>query len=144
MVLDRMDVLQAIKSDGYIQFVRFVMVGIIQNLLGYALYISITWAGLDPKLTITFLYPVGFTLSYMGNKKWSFSHKGDHKQAIIRFTITHLIGYAFNIAGLYMLVDMYGYSHQYVQLLIMFILMFYYFLALRMFVFKSDSTIASE
>jgi len=133
-----------VKSNGHIQFARFVVVGVTQNLLGYALYILITWAGLDPKLAITFLYPVGFMLSYIGNKKWSFSHDGSHKQAIIRFMITHIIGYAFNIAGLYVLVDIHGYRHQYVQLLIMLILMFYFFFALRLFVFKSSSTTERE
>ena len=139
-----MTVRQIVKSDGHKQFARFVVVGVAQNLLGYALYILITWAGLDPKLTITFLYPVGFMLSYIGNKKWSFSHEGSHRQAIFRFTITHIIGYAFNIAGLYVLVDIHGYRHQYVQLLIMFILMFYFFFALRLFVFKSNSTTECE
>jgi putative flippase GtrA len=143
-LIESMAVSQMIKSGGYTQFFRFVMVGVIQNLVGYALYILITWAGLDPKLTITVLYPVGFMLSYMGNRNWSFSHKGTHKQAIIRFAITHMIGYTFNIAGLYLLVDMLDYRHQHVQLLIMFILMFYFFFALRLFVFANGHTIGSN
>jgi putative flippase GtrA len=130
-----MEILHVAKSSGHIQFIRYVIVGITQNLLGYALYLFITWAGIDPKTAITLLYPVGFMLSYMGNKKWSFSHEGKHSQAFIRFAITHIFGYAFNIAGLYVFVDMYGYNHRYIQLLLMFILMFYFFFALRLFVF---------
>ena len=125
-----------LNSGGYTQFVRYAIVGVVQNLIGYMLYLLITWAGSDPKVTITILYPIGFTLSFIGNKKWTFLHTGDDKLAFYRFALTHLVGYAINIALLYVFVDIYSYAHQYVQLLAMFILVFYFFIAMRTYVFK--------
>lgn len=119
-------------------FFRYCVVGTAQNLFGYILYIIITWANVDPKIAITILYPIGFTLSYFGNKKWTFSHSGGHSQAVVRFTLTHIIGYIINLVLLYVLVDVYGYNHQYIQLLAMAILVFYFFIALKLYVFKGE------
>ena len=123
--------------EKYRQPIRYAAVGVAQNFLGYLLYLLLTWLGLGPKITISILYPIGFTLSYLGNKKWSFTHSGDNTRAVIRFTLTHIVGYLFNIMLLYVLVDTYDYSHQYVQLLAIAILVFYFFFALKYFVFSS-------
>ena len=127
------------QTRGYVQFARYATVGIAQNLFGYILYLLITWSGIDPKITISFLYPIGFTISYIGNKKWAFAHTGNHSRTLFRFTLTHIIGYLFNLALLFILVDVYGYHHQYVQLLAIFLLVFYFFITLRIYVFKNES-----
>ena len=65
---------------------------------------------------------------------------GGHAQAAYRFVLMHIIGYLINLALLYVLVDVYGYKHQYVQLLAMAILVFFFFIVLRIYVFKSHSS----
>ncbi len=120
------------------QFFRYALVGVSQNAVGYLLYLLITWFGVDPKLTITILYPVGFFLSYLGNKKWTFTHAGNHGSAIFKFTLVHVIGYSINILMLYVFVDIYGFKHQYVQIAAIFILVFYFFVALKLYVFSAN------
>ena len=124
------------SNNGIPQLFRYAMVGVTQNLTGYIIYLALTWLILDPKTAITILYPIGFIVSYAGNKKWTFSHKGGHKQAAIRFTLVHIIGYSINLGLLYIFVDLYGYSHQYVQLAAILFLAFYFFITLKCFVFR--------
>lgn len=122
--------------ERYFQFARYAVVGVIHNVIGYLVYLYITWLGLDPKISITILYPIGFAISYIGNKKWTFSHEGSNKQAAFRFILAHVIGYLINLMLLYVLVDLYGYPHQYVQILAISILVFYFFIALKLYVFS--------
>jgi hypothetical protein len=54
----------------------------------------------------------------------------------IRFFVAHIGGYSINLAALYVFVDMYGFTHQLVQLLVMAFLVVYFFIALKLFVFN--------
>jgi len=137
-------ILQSFDLNNYAQFMRYIIIGVIQNSLGYIVYLLVTSTGVDPKLTISILYPIGFVISYIGNKKWTFSDTRNHTWAIMRFIVTHIIGYAFNLSALYIFVDIYGFNHQYVQLGAMFILVFYFFLVLRTYVFNKPHNLKSE
>jgi len=80
----------------------------------------------------------------MGNKKLTSLHEGYHKQTIFRFALAHIIGYSISLLLLYVLVDIYGWSHQYVQILAILILVFYFFIALKLFVFKENVSVGAE
>eukprot|EP00952_Eustigmatos_sp_NYUAD-ZCMA_P010601 43341-Eustigmatos_ZCMA.PRE.1 len=47
------------------QLMVFGLIGVLSNLLGLALYWALTQAGLDPKLTVCVLYPVGAFVGFM-------------------------------------------------------------------------------
>lgn len=112
---------------------KYGLVGFLNNLLGYLIYILVTWFWLDPKIAVTLMYPIGAVTAYFGHARYSFSYKGSHLHSIVRYIIAHLIGYATNIGMLYLFWSRLGYPHQLVQAVaIMFVavilfLLFHYF-----------------
>lgn len=97
------------------QVVRYGMVGVLNNLLGYLLYLLVTWRWLDPKLAVSILYPVGALTAYFAHAKYSFSYHGGTSKALFRFVLAHFVGYTTNVLMLFLLVDVCGYPHPLVQ-----------------------------
>ena len=117
------------------QLLRYGAVGIFNNLLGYLLYILLTWLWIDPKMAITLLYPIGAITSYFGHAKYAFSYNGGHWNGFARFVIAHCIGFGINIGLLYLFWNLLGYPHQLVQAFAIFIVAGVLFLLFRYFVF---------
>lgn len=122
------------------QLIRYGIVGVSQNAVGYGLYLLLTYMGLDPKLVVGVSYPIAMLVSFMGNKKYTFHHTGSTSRAGLRFIIAHACGYTINLALLYWCVDVYGMPHQLVQLAAIFIVAAFLFITLRLFVFKNTTT----
>ncbi len=49
------------------QVARYGVVGVISNLLGYLLYLLVTWLWLEPKVAVTLMYPIGAVAAYFGH-----------------------------------------------------------------------------
>ncbi len=120
------------------QLLRYGIVGIISNLSGYLVFLAITFAGVDPKAAMTFLYAVGATVGFFGNRKWAFSHNGNAARAAVGYAVAHVIGYLLNLAMLYVFVDRLGYKYQIVQGLAVFVLAGYLFLTFKFVVFRAN------
>lgn len=58
-------------------FIRYVLVGILMNSLGYFLYFSATQLTIEPKAAMTLIYVVGVGLNFILSRKWVFGHKGN-------------------------------------------------------------------
>jgi putative flippase GtrA len=97
------------------QLIRYGVVGVLNNLLGYLIYLLLTWLWLDPKMAVTLMYPIGALSAYFGHARYSFAFSGSTWHGIIRYAIAHLIGYGANICLLYVFMDMLGFPHQMVQ-----------------------------
>lgn len=97
------------------QLARYGVVGVLNNLLGYLIYLLVTWFWLDPKIAVTLMYPIGAVTAYFGHAKYSFAYSGRTSHSIVRYAIAHLIGYGANIGMLYLFSDRLGYPHQLVQ-----------------------------
>jgi putative flippase GtrA len=122
------------------QVVRYGVVGVLNNLLGYLIYLAITFFGVDPKIVITFLYPVGAITAYFGHSKYAFSYQGRSTSALLRYGIAHLVGYSVNLLMLFILSDKLKYPHQAVQALAIFVVAGILFLMFKYFVFpKTES-----
>ena len=89
--------------------------GILNNLLGYGIYLLVTFLGLEPMAAISLLYPVGAITAYFGHSKYAFSYQGKHTHALARYIIAHLIGYGVDVSMLYMLWEKLKFPHQIVQ-----------------------------
>lgn len=113
------------------------MVGVLNNLLGYLIYLSLTWIWLEPKLAITLLYPIGATTAYFGHARYSFSYQGNKLHGLFRYVIAHIIGYSVNVLLLYVMHDHMGFPHQAVQAIAIFVVAGVLFLLLRYFVFNA-------
>lgn len=94
---------------------RYGIVGLFNSLLGYLIYLAITWAWLDPKVAITIMYPIGALTAYFGHAKYAFSYQGATVGGMVRYVMAHVIGYATNIGILYIFADLLGYPHQLIQ-----------------------------
>ncbi|ODT82048.1 MAG: hypothetical protein ABS76_09450 [Pelagibacterium sp. SCN 64-44] len=123
------------SRDVMTSLIRYASVGMATNLVGYLAYLGLTYWGADPKLAMTFLYAAVVCVGFLGNRFWSFRHKGDMASAGLRYVFTNVLGYGLNLALLLCFVDLMGFDHAYVQLAAIFVVAAFQFLLLRLFVF---------
>lgn len=117
------------------QVIRYGFVGALNNLLGYLIYLLVTFYWLDPMVAITLLYPVGVATAYFGHSKYSFEYQGNNTHALARFLIAHVIGYGVNLLLLYIFWEKLKLPHQMVQGAAIFVVAGILFLLSRYFVF---------
>ena len=103
-------------SGPALQFAKYAIIGLTANALGYVSYLLITWLGVGHKTAMTGIYVVTITMSYLGNKKITFSHQGEIGSTYFKYWIVYFGCYVFNFCTMYIVVDLAGYRHQYVQL----------------------------
>lgn len=118
-----------------LQVIRYGVVGILNNLLGYLIYLLITMFGVDPKIVITMLYPVGATTAYFGHSRYSFSSHGGNTNTVLRYALAHFVGYCVNFLMLLILSDKLNLPHQAVQAFAIFVVAGVLFLMFKYFVF---------
>lgn len=126
------------------EIIRYGVVGILNNLLGYLIYLLITYLGLDPKVAITLLYPIGVATAYFGHSKYSFAGHPRSNHTALRYLLAHAIGYAVNFVMLLVLVDHLGYPHQAIQGAAIFVVAGVLFLMFRYFVFPQRGPAATR
>jgi len=117
------------------QVIRYGVVGVLNNLLGYLIYLLVTFLWLDPKVAISVLYPVGATTAYFGHSKFSFVYQGKNTHALLRYIVAHLISYGVNFFMLYILWEKLKFPHQAVQAVAIFVCAGILFLMFKYFVF---------
>ena len=115
---------------------RYALVGIVSNLAGYLVYLLITYLGATPKITMSFLYGAGVAVSFFGNRKLTFSHKGNLLGAGVRYIVAHFFGYFINLVILIVMVDKLRYAHQWVQAIAIFVVAAFLFPVFKFFVFR--------
>lgn len=125
------------KRSSFSELVRFGIVGVTHNLLGYSVYLLITWLGTDPKIAVAFLYPIGTGISYFVNRRWTFNHQGKVTTSMFRFSLMHGLGYMANLLIIYVGYDLMRFPHQLVQLFAMGFLAATFFLVSKFFVFSA-------
>lgn len=118
------------------QIIRYGIVGVLNNSLGYFIYLLMTYFWLEPEIAITILYPVGATTAYFGHSKYAFSYQGVKKHALWRYIVAHLISYGVNLLMLYILWEKFKFPHQVVQASAIFICAGTLFLLFKYFVFR--------
>lgn len=119
------------------QLLIYTITGILTNTVGFIIYLLITDFGGAPKLTMSFLYLSGAFVSFFTNSKLSFRYSGTISKAFFRFLTVHALGYSINLLILFVFVDVFSYSHQYVQGISILIISILIFIAFRYFVFSN-------
>jgi putative flippase GtrA len=122
------------------QLIRYGVVGLLNNILGYLIYLLVTFYWLDPKVAISLLYPVGATTAYFGHSKYAFAYQGKHSYTLMRYIIAHLIGYGVNFLMLHILLEELMFPHQAVQAAAIIVVAGVLFLLFRYFVFPHSKT----
>ena len=135
LMIDSLSCLFTGKSAN--QILRYSIVGVANNLLGYLIYLFLTWLWLDPKVAVSLFYPIGAATAYFGHIKYSFSFNGSHIGGVLRYIVAHVIGYLVNILLLYIFVDKLLFPHQLVQAIAIVIVAGILFLLFRFFVFPN-------
>lgn len=123
------------------QLTRYAFVGIVSNLAGYLVYFLITSLGATPKITMTLLYGVGTAIGYIGNRNFTFSHKGSLLGSSVRYFIAHFFGYFINLVILIIFGDHFMYPHQWVQAVAIFVVAGFLFIAFKFFVFTNQKVL---
>lgn len=121
----------------FVQLLNYALVGLLSNGCGYAVYLLLTAIGCTPKLTMTALYLIGALISFIGNRRLTFSYEGKLLGSGIRFLLVQLGGYAINFCLLSVFVEQMGYAHQWVQAAAIVLVAIYLFVTLKYFVFKA-------
>jgi putative flippase GtrA len=132
-----------LESSGYAQngnslrqLLRYGLVGVASNAVIYFVYLLITYLGVEPKTAMTLVYIIGATIGFIGNRKWTFAHRGDFSSAALRYIPAHLSGYLLNFMILFTFVDRLGYTHQWVQAVAIMIVAGFLFVVFKYFVFR--------
>jgi putative flippase GtrA len=87
------------------QFPRFLLVGVANTALGYAVIFGCMYlAKLSPELSNAAGYAVGFLVSYFLNRHFTFRSAQRRSTELVRFGIVFLIAYTANLAVLIVLV----------------------------------------
>lgn len=128
------------KNSSTGQLVRYGVVGVVSNVLGYLAYLWITNWNVDPKIAMTLLYITGATIGFFGNRQWAFEHKGSLMGAGWRYLLVHLAGYLLNLSILLAFVDVLGFPHQLVQAIAIGLVAGFLYLLFKYYVFPKTGT----
>lgn len=123
------------KLAGIRQLTRYAMIGIVSNSLGYVVYLLLTFFLVGPKIAMTLVYLTGATVGYVGNRQWTFTHKGKILPTLIKYCLAHALGYTINFIILYVFVDRLLYPHQAVQFVAILVVAGILFFVFKKFVF---------
>ncbi|MDA8952418.1 GtrA family protein [Pseudomonadales bacterium] len=121
------------------EILRYIVVGITVNLSGYLGYLLLTYWGAEPKLAITLMFASFLPLSFYWHNRFTFSRHNNAFKAKIHFVVLNVSVYLLNLALIYLLVDLLGFGHQWIQLLITFFMAVLVYVILKFFIFKKVS-----
>lgn len=124
------------------QLIRYGVVGLLSNAIGFLLYLALTAAGLGPALAMTLVYAIGVMQTFVVNKRWSFAHDGRSGPVFRKYVLLYAFGYVLNVLLLFFCVDILGWRHQIVMLGLIFVMVALFFAGQKYWVFKEVS--ASE
>lgn len=126
------------------QLIRYGVVGITSNLLGYLAYLWITGWKVEPKIAMTLLYAVGAGIGFIGNRYWTFGHEGALFGTGVRYCAAHLGGYLLNLSILFIFVDRLGLPHQFVQACAVGIVAGFLYLLFKHYVFQKTGWLGAK
>lgn len=119
--------------------IRYGALGLATNVAGYMLFLLATHFGAEPKLAMSVLYLIGASASFAGNRIWTFSDDGPLLPAAAKVIATHLVGWAFNYAILYIWADRLGYPYALIQAVAIVLVAGFVFLCFRFLIFNGRS-----
>lgn len=119
-----------------VQLLRYGIVGLSTNALGYGLYLGLTALSMGPKLAMSLLYAVGVLQTFVFNKSWTFAYSGDEKAALRRHVVLYAAGYGLNLLFLALLVDTLNWPHQWVMAGLVLFMAVFFFAGQKFWVFR--------
>jgi len=120
------------------QFLRYSLVGIASNAIGYSSYLILTSIGVGSVKGMTIVYAFACLASFAGNKQWTFGDVTRTRKLFPRYFAIQIIGYATNLFLLLLLHKWLGLPHQCVQLLAIALVATELFILSKYYVFRSS------
>lgn len=71
---------------------RYGLVGVVNNLVLYAVFVTLIWLGTPAVLSAGFCYIAGVALSYWLNRRWAFKSTAKHSRELTKFIISYGVG----------------------------------------------------
>ena len=96
------------------QLARFILVGVISNGVAFVAYLLLALV-IQPVLAMTLLYGIGFIVSFIGNRSFTFNHTSALVPTVLRFTIMHIVLYTLRYCMFNYFVTYLYLPHQLVQ-----------------------------
>ncbi|MCC7279349.1 MAG: GtrA family protein [Chromatiaceae bacterium] len=128
------------------ELIRYAIVGLTLNSLGYMVYLLVTSFGVSPLMTVTIFYPLSVLAGYFAHRRHTFRHKsqGLEGTVLVRYILVYVAGYLINASLLEILYQQMGYPHQLVQILAIFMVAAFFFVAMKLFVFRKANLAAAS
>ena len=96
-------------SDDIFRFIKFGLVGVLNTLINWILFILLNSFGTYYIISNVIAYSISTLNSYLWNSKWVFKYSGDNvKETSVKFIVLNIIGLTLNTIILYLLVDIVG------------------------------------
>lgn len=117
------------------QFIKYLSVGGISNVLAYILYVIFTLLGVPPVASMTVVYIVAGGMSFVANKTWTFKSDARTGGTLAKYIVAQLLGYFTNLLLLTGLHYGLGMPHYFAQLVCIGLVAIALFLLSRYYVF---------
>jgi putative flippase GtrA len=124
-----------------IEFIRYILTGIITNALALCVFYLFARIGCDPKIVLLILYVISICLTFIMNKQWSFSHTGSLTKPAVRYMIAYVVCYFVNWVALDYFTRLKGYSPMIVQSFAVVIAALFLFFVQKFWIFKVNKTV---
>ena len=98
----------ALVKDNLPFFVRYLLIGIINTIVGFGTIFLLMYIGVNPYVSNICGYALGITVSYLLNKRFNFRSKRTHKVAYPRFLLSVLTAYCVNFGVLFVTYSVLG------------------------------------
>jgi putative flippase GtrA len=126
------------------QAIRFGIVGGGSNILLYFLYLFLTLQGVGHKAAMTLLFTIGFVQTFFFNRLWTFENQETFRSTFAKYFLAYFFAYIINLTALYVFSDYFGYRHQIIQGLMIFIVAIFLFIIQRCWVFQGSASFRSQ
>jgi putative flippase GtrA len=133
-VLDGM--LTAIVSPVSKRFVRFLMVGALNSVVGYGIFAGLVFTGLMPEIALLIATMLGILFNFLTTGQLVFGRR--HGRYLLKFVAVYGAVYALNAAALRMMMSL-SIPPLVAQLILLPVAALLTYVALRTLVFKEDS-----
>ncbi|WP_409212534.1 GtrA family protein [Desulfurella amilsii] len=89
-----------LKQESIRVFLKYLLVGIINTIVGYGIIFSLMFIGTSPEISNIIGYAIGIIVSYALNKIYTFKSKAHPKKEFPKFVLSLLTSYGLNFLTL--------------------------------------------
>lgn len=85
------------------QFIRFILIGVLNTAVGYAVFAALIWAGLPPQPALALAFVIGVMWNFFAHARYVFGTTGLSR--VPHYVLGYLVVYGFNAIALKLLLS---------------------------------------